>query len=480
MGIVALSLTAAAELQTVEVGGQLQIRGSYWSSSFNPRVTPTLVGPELRIPAAQLRGRPIGDAIGGQNATSHWDWDSSGDDYKLVEERTLLNVQADFTDEVCAFIEIESFQAWGTDFRSNYITGVDIWPTAPTGVFLYQSYIEAKQMFGTPLRLRIGRQELNLGSGWLVGNNSAHPEFAGLSFDGIRATYDTDLFTVDAFVTKLAERSNVEQDGDIHFSGLYGAYKGFEDLTLDAYWLWLRDARHIDDNPGFFFNNLLEDLYGVDEYGATNLHTIGLRAATPSTTNSPATPNSATPSTVPGSLGPTWVARTSAEKTTATSVSGTGSAPLKNPKRASASAASSRTVSTAPSLTRSASYQTPGRSARVSALCRPSGCTSTSTWPTLKRLKRSGCRRACASVRFSYPWPGPSPSGPGNPKTPLVGKPVSRPLTTTPTTCSSKPAGTTSSPTTVLRTATIRTSTASSSAAAPTTATPTTSTSRPS
>ena len=32
-------------------------------------------------------------------------------------------------------------------------------------------------MFGTPLRLRIGRQEICLGSQWLVGNNAAADYF---------------------------------------------------------------------------------------------------------------------------------------------------------------------------------------------------------------------------------------------------------------------------------------------------------------
>lgn len=279
LGVALCALNTAAELQEISVGGELQIRMSHWTTSFNPRVTPTLAGPEIRIPASRVIRRPIGDAIGGQNVTSHWDWDSRGDDYKLVEQRTVVNFTAKFTDEVSTFIEFEQFHAWGTESRTNYILGTDFSPRRPAGVDLYQAYIEMNDVFQQPLRVRIGRQEMVLGSGWLVGNNSNHPEFLGLSFDGIRATYDTDLFTVDAFRMKLAERSFVERDGDIDFSGIYTTYKGLEDIDLDAYWLWVRDARNIEDSHGFWFNEAAERFLGLDDYGATNMHTVGLRAA---------------------------------------------------------------------------------------------------------------------------------------------------------------------------------------------------------
>jgi hypothetical protein len=69
---------------------------------------------------------------------------------------------------------------------------------------IYQAYLEANEMFGYPIWLRIGRQELVLGGGWLVVNNQSHVEFPGLSFDGVRVTLATDPFSVDAFDTRLS------------------------------------------------------------------------------------------------------------------------------------------------------------------------------------------------------------------------------------------------------------------------------------
>jgi len=143
---------------------------------------------------------------------------------------------------------------------------------------LYQSYIEANEIGGMPLRVRVGRQELKLGSGWLVGTNDAGSIFRGLSFDGVRATYATDQFSVDAIAAKLAENA-AEEDGDTDMYAVYGSYLGIENITLDAYWIMVRDARAIKATNYGFIGQWVEDVLGVDDYNTTELHTVGLRGA---------------------------------------------------------------------------------------------------------------------------------------------------------------------------------------------------------
>ncbi len=268
-----------AALQNVQVGGEVRIRGNYWYNTFNGGLAPGVVRPVARIPGAFFGGRAIGDALGGQRPTSYYDWDSRGADYRLTEQRTVLNLQADFSDGVSTHVALESFDIWGEDFRSNYVTGVDGRAASVDDVEVYEAYMDVSDLFGSPLRLRVGRQELVLGRGWLVGNGDAQPEFRGLSFDGVRLTYVLDNLAVDAFWAKLAERSPVETDGDIDFYGIYGSYTGVNNLVLDAYWLFLRDARHIEDTPSVPLRNAVENLAGVDDYGVTRLHTLGARVA---------------------------------------------------------------------------------------------------------------------------------------------------------------------------------------------------------
>ena len=218
--IASLGSVAFAELQNVEIGGSLRIRGDY----FN--------------------------------------YDSIGDS-SFVEQRTRLNVKADFTQDVSAFIELESYDIWGEDFRSVYLTGSD--SRGGDNVDLYQAYIEARNMWGTPLTARVGRQEIALGNQFLVGVKDVSSIFTGLSFDALRLTYANDVVSIDAIAAKLAETYNDFGDGDVDFYALYGSYLGIEDVTLDAYWMFVRD------DHGF--------LASVLDGTTVDLHTVGLRGA---------------------------------------------------------------------------------------------------------------------------------------------------------------------------------------------------------
>jgi hypothetical protein len=275
-----------AEMQNVEVGGSLRIRGNYYTSaagSDNPTArNPLFQGiltNSFRPGSNPLAGLRYAPQPGRLAVYSPFDWDDAGHALKWVEERTRLNVRADFSEKVAAFIELDSYDVWGEDFRSNYLTGSDSRAATADDVEVYQAYIEADELFGYPLRVRVGRQELKFGSGWLVAPNDTAALFYGTSFDGIRATWATELFSVDAFWSKLHESSPLEEDGDVDFSGLYASYLGIENVTLDAYWLWLRDAGRRSDTNGPFGLELVEDLAGVDDYDVTNLHTFGVRAA---------------------------------------------------------------------------------------------------------------------------------------------------------------------------------------------------------
>ena len=218
--VAAISTVAMAELQNVEVGGSIRIRGSYYDFDKNP----------------------VGDV-------------------SFIEQRTRLNVKADFTDNVTAFIELDSYDIWGEDFRSqNYALGFDTRAASIDDVEVYQAYIEAREMWGTPLVLRVGRQELSFGSEWLVGVNDASSVFTGLSFDAAKLSYETDMFSATAFVAKLAENFGNFADDDLDFYGLYLSYTGLEDIVLDAYWMYVRDDSAI----------LLVD---------SDLHTVGLRGS---------------------------------------------------------------------------------------------------------------------------------------------------------------------------------------------------------
>jgi hypothetical protein len=272
---VAVALPAFAELQNVTVSGSIRIRANYYTGLF---ATPT--GVETRWPGFLLPDRPI-NFFTGNSVLSGFGWNKEENSADFIEQRTKVGVKADFTDQVGAFIEFDSYDVWGNDFRSVYQTGADFNSdgVGSDDVALYQAYIEAEEMYGYPLRLRLGRQEIALGSQWLVGTNDTSSFFGGLSFDAARLTYATDMFSMDAFAATLFEGGIAEEDEDVWFYGLYGSYLGIENITIDAYWLYLRDATQLNDTNGLAFPEWIEDILGLDDYDPTTIHTIGLRGA---------------------------------------------------------------------------------------------------------------------------------------------------------------------------------------------------------
>ncbi len=259
-----------AELQNVEAGGTIRIRGNYWTASATPD-DPGRPNAGLRYPA--VPGRPA--------ITSLFSWDQKGSGYSAVEQRTRINVKASFTQNVSAFFELDSYDIWGEDFRSaGYITGADARANSGNDVEIYQAYIDIGKTFDLPVHLRIGRQELQLGNGFLLGTNDGKKLFTGLSFDAVHATYaPIDKLALGAVWAKAADLTGLEQDGDVDLYSLYAHYEGLKDTVLEAYWLYGRDARANHDTQGSRLTEWFEKQFGVDDYGVTNLHTIALRGA---------------------------------------------------------------------------------------------------------------------------------------------------------------------------------------------------------
>lgn len=227
MFVALISVTAVAELQNVQIGGQIRIRGNYM------------------------------------------DLDSLGED-NFVEQRSRVNVLADFTQDVSAFIELDNYNVWGdndagTIFTSWYLCGNDF-RDSQDAAYMYQAYIEARNMWDSMLTLRVGRQEIMLGNQFLIGNNDTSSLFYGRPFDALRLTYGNEEFSLDAIAIKISENYGDFGEEDMDLYTLYGSYMGIEDVVMDAYWMYVRD----DDGV---IGHLLIDAGDID------LHTLGLRGA---------------------------------------------------------------------------------------------------------------------------------------------------------------------------------------------------------
>lgn len=86
--------------------------------------------------------------------------------------------------------------------------------------------------------MRIGRQEIDLGSEFLVGNNDTSSSFRGLSFDGLTLQTQIGDFVWRSFYTILATNNNparLESSGDIWFHGNQFSYIGFEGMEIAVF-----------------------------------------------------------------------------------------------------------------------------------------------------------------------------------------------------------------------------------------------------
>ncbi len=167
---------------------------------------------------------------------------------------TGINIGADLTENVSAFVRLANERDWN----------VTATPAATSDVAISQSYITLKELFYSPLTVRIGRQPITWGRGFVLGNylipgtvyraNDLHSsitanEFTDFTaFDAIRATLDLSNvggmslpLMLDTVYIKLNENSPSIGD-DVNLMGFNLGTK-FNSMSSEAelYYLNKRD-----------------------------------------------------------------------------------------------------------------------------------------------------------------------------------------------------------------------------------------------
>jgi len=129
MAVALASATSYADLQNIEVNGGIRLRGSSYSGGDGP----------------------------GDRAT------------QFTEQRTNLGWTADFTDEVSAVIEMDSYNIWGDDGRGDVVGG----PGTAGGlgeVSLYQASLNSAKPGAQPLTSKLVVRKLfsEVNSWWVT------------------------------------------------------------------------------------------------------------------------------------------------------------------------------------------------------------------------------------------------------------------------------------------------------------------------
>ena len=228
---VAFTAPAFAETQNIKVSGDIRVLGLMRNNIGTERIA---------------------------NGLTH-------NDANIIMQQVGLNVEADLTDNVSTFVRILNERDWNASDATNMDIGLD------------EAYVTIKEMLYAPLTVKIGRQNLWFGKGFIIGsNNTAWDQEGNLTmnevsdmtaFDAIRGTLDYDPWTIDLVYSKI-EENTVDLNDDIN---LYGANIGyvFDEYNAEAetyYW-----QRHNRSNV-----NALGAVTGGE---VDQIHTVGVRGS---------------------------------------------------------------------------------------------------------------------------------------------------------------------------------------------------------
>lgn len=269
--VCAMSAVAYAETQTVKVSGDIA----------------------LRALARHDYDLNIDDPETAATGSVSNDWESH------LMSTTEVQVDADLTDNVASCIRLVNQRVWGdgeyssvatngtgligVPYRDRF-TGVAVNPTNNDTAFdvvVDLAYIELKEFLYSPLTLKIGRQDLWFGKGFIVGAQQQDPqgslfarEYTAVnSFDAVRATLDYDPWAIDAVFSKIAENSS-RADDDVNLLGLNVGYM-FDKYNAEAEtYYWFRQQRYCGAAT-----NTTTQVNVVGGRDSNDIHTIGTRGS---------------------------------------------------------------------------------------------------------------------------------------------------------------------------------------------------------
>ncbi|MBI3323774.1 MAG: alginate export family protein [Candidatus Omnitrophica bacterium] len=261
LGLLAWSLPSFAEVQNVRVGGDVTVRAFHRGCM------------DLNC----------GDDNGGSTAAPTNVQDRHDD---FFMQTTAVNVAADLTENVSTFVRVTNERDWdGTAANgTENVTDID----------LSQAYVTLKELFYSPLTLRVGSQPIMWGRGFVLGSallpsvakngndrNAAITanEFTDFTaFDAIRATLDLSSFTgslplsLDTVYIKLDENTTGLAD-DVNLIG-FNLSSRFEDTKSEAELYFLNKS---DRNVSA--QNAFAALATANNDNKGSVNTLGIRGS---------------------------------------------------------------------------------------------------------------------------------------------------------------------------------------------------------
>ncbi|MCM8775877.1 MAG: alginate export family protein [Candidatus Omnitrophica bacterium] len=239
VAVVAVVIPAYAEVENVKLSGDVTVRGIF-KEDYG------------------LGGIKNNDSYNGTF------FNPVDDQQDFFMSQVRLRVDADVTKNISAQLELLNQRDWdgpsGAVQGSGLASGTNIGPgAAPAAtndqfdVLLNLANITIRDMYYEGLTLRVGRQDIQWGEGFVIGNqNLAGPdpsntiaadEFSQFhSFDAIRAMYEYDPWHFDVLYAKRQENAvNLDDDEDLFGINIGRAFDRYK-AEGEVYFVGMRDS----------------------------------------------------------------------------------------------------------------------------------------------------------------------------------------------------------------------------------------------
>lgn len=255
---IAVAMPAFAAVQNIKVSGEVGSRAIYSENM------------DLKDEALQST---LPDATG----TAGLGASVNADDDAYILLTSKIRIDADLTDNVSTSVILANQSTWGDQGLAGNLGDID----------LNSAYVTLKEFFYSPLTLKVGRQDLIFGQGFIVGPGQLNDPFGVFTanvwgrqysvtnaYDAIRVTLDLDPWTIDGVYSRVNETNLFNDDED-----LFGVNVGYKfdvyNAALEGYWFYDRDesfnsALGIPSDP----NNRG---VGTRTYEENEVHVLGLR-----------------------------------------------------------------------------------------------------------------------------------------------------------------------------------------------------------
>ena len=149
--------------------------------------------------------------FGGRIRPRYEYWNLQNNDTGYIDMLTRLQATAKIDENTSAFIQLQANSRWGS--QNNGSAGTSRGASVPlsgndttTDVGIHQAYFTLNKLFGAPVDLKMGRQEIILDGHRLFGNTVWTQGM--MSHDALRLTHAHDKMTLSYIYSKNQEQSS--------------------------------------------------------------------------------------------------------------------------------------------------------------------------------------------------------------------------------------------------------------------------------